>query len=79
MEKEEFMEVSRDWKDYEILDIEVPYKKGDILEEGIDERYDLYEETQEKESIYKHAIKAIEKALDFGENGLPKIGSRRLE
>ena len=61
--------------DYEILDIEVPYKKGDILEEGIDERYDLYEETQEKESIYKHCIRAIEKSLNFGEHGLPKIGS----
>ncbi len=61
--------------DYEILNIEVPYKKGEILEEGMDERYDLYEETDEKESIYKHCIRAIEKSLNFGEHGLPKIGS----
>ena len=30
---------------------------------------------EKKESIYNHCIKAIEISLDFGENGLPKIGS----
>ena len=61
--------------DYSILDIEVPYKKGDILDETADERYDLYEESEIKESIYKHCIRAIEKSLNFGEHDLPKIGS----
>lgn len=46
---------------------------------GEDEKYDLYEELDVSESIYKHCIRAIEKSLSFGENGLPKIGSRRLE
>lgn len=61
--------------DFSILDEEVPYISGAPLNIGEDEKYDLYEESELKESIYNHAIKAIEKSLDFGEHGLPKIGS----
>ena len=61
--------------DYQILDEEIPYLKGDVLEDGIDERYDLYEEGDIYGTLYEHCIKAIEKSLDFGEHGLPKIGS----
>ena len=61
--------------DKTILDIETNYIKGEILEENIDEKYDKYVASDVKESIYKHCIKAIDKALNFGENGLPKIGS----
>ena len=61
--------------DYNILDEEIPYLKGDLLENGIDERYDEYLESNIKEPLYNHCIRAIEKSLDFGENGLPKIGS----
>ena len=58
-----------------ILDIETPYLKGAILEEGVDERYDQYPQSEKQESIYWHCIRAIEKSFNFGENGLPKIGS----
>ena len=61
--------------DNSILDIETPYLKGAILEEGVDERYDQYLPSENQESIYLHCIKAIEKSFNFGENGLPKIGS----
>ena len=61
--------------DASILDIEVPYLKGEPLAEGIDERYDLYLPSEESGSVYEHCKKAIEISLDFGENGLPKIGS----
>ena len=61
--------------DYSILEEKTPYLTGKMLEENEDERYDKYQQTQEKESIYQHCIKAIEKSLNFGENGLPKIGS----
>ena len=61
--------------DYGILDIETSYKKGEILEEGTDEKYDLYEDMTIKETIYEHCIRAIEKSLNFGKHGLPKIGS----
>lgn len=61
--------------DKSILDIETNYIKGEMLKENQDERYDIYEQSQIKQSIYEHCIKAIEKSLNFGEHGLPKIGS----
>ena len=61
--------------DSKILEVETSYVKGNILPDGTDERYDLYLKTEEKETIYMHCIRAIEKSLNFGENGLPKIGS----
>ncbi len=61
--------------DMSILDIETPYLTGAVLEEGVDERYDKYLEGEKQESIYLHCIRAIEKSFNFGENGLPKIGS----
>ena len=61
--------------DYSILDIETNYLNGEVLEDGVDERYDLYLPSDKKGTIYEHCIKAIEKSLDFGEHGLPKIGS----
>ena len=61
--------------DYTILDIETNYLEGELLPEEIDERYDLYKKSEEKDSIYIHCIKAIKKACNLGEHGLPKIGS----
>ena len=61
--------------DSSILEIEIPYLQGELLKEGEDEKYDKYQETSFKESLYEHCKKAIERSLNFGENGLPKIGS----
>ena len=61
--------------DKSILEIETAYLEGAILEEGQDERYEKYLPSKQKGTIYEHCIKTIEKSLDFGENGLPKIGS----
>ena len=61
--------------DYKILDENIQYLEGDSLEEGVDEKYDEYLESEFSESLYNHCIRAIEKSLNFGENGLPKIGS----
>ena len=58
-----------------ILDVETPYLKGELLEEGVDEKYDLYTQSDISENIYNHCIRAIEHSLKFGENGIPKIGS----
>ena len=58
-----------------ILEIETPYLKGEILEKGTDEKYDKYLQSDKQESIYLHCVRAIEKSFNFGENGLPKIGS----
>lgn len=61
--------------DKTILDIETNYRQGALLEENQDEKYDVYLPSEISESIYEHCKKAIEKALNFGEHGLPKIGS----
>ena len=61
--------------DKSILDIETNYIDGKVLEDGIDEKYDRYIPSEIKETIFEHCIRAINKSLNFGENGLPKIGS----
>lgn len=61
--------------DYTILDIETEYIEGEELEETIDEKYDIYLESKIKESIFMHCERALQKSMQFGENGLPKIGS----
>ena len=61
--------------DKSILDIETEYLQGEILKDDELEKYDKRDFMDYKESIYKHCIKAIEKTLNFGENGLPKIGT----
>ena len=61
--------------DYNILNENVPYILGNTLKPGIDEDYDIHHESIVVENIYNHCIRAIEKSLNFGKNGLPKIGS----
>jgi len=61
--------------DYTILDVQEPYVLGEELPDGVDERYDVYLESEIKEDVYTHCIRAIDRSLNFGENGLPKIGS----
>lgn len=58
----------------DILDEEVEFVYGINLD-GEKEKYDRYQYTEEKETIYEHCMKAIYKSLDFGENGFPKIGT----
>ena len=60
--------------DYKILDEKTKYLCGENLKDGENEKYDKYLESDIAESIYEHCKKAIERACNFGENGLPKIG-----
>ena len=60
---------------YEFLEEKVEYIIGDKLEDGVQEKYQQYHKSGVEESIYKHCLKAIWKACDFGINGFPKIGS----
>ena len=59
----------------DILDIETNYLQGESLQEGIDEKYDLFLKSDIKETIYEHCKRAINRSENFGENGIPKIGS----
>ena len=61
--------------DYSILDEEVTYVKCQELSELENERYGEVEIDEEKESIYKHATRAIDRSLNFAENGLPQMGT----
>lgn len=61
--------------DYSILDEEVGYLEDDELKEGEDERYNISRKSDKKGTIYEHCIKAIEKALKFGEHNIPLMGS----
>ena len=62
-------------EDYSVLEEETTYKIGATLGENQNERYDFYGDSDFRESLYKHCINAIEKSLNFGEHGLPKIGA----
>jgi len=59
---------------YSILDVKTPYLNGAELSDGEKERYDLYLPSNVEESIYEHCKRAIDRACNFGTNGLPKIG-----
>jgi cyclic beta-1,2-glucan synthetase len=61
--------------DATILDEETPYITGKILAEDVDENYDIHPVLNTNESIYKHCIRAINKAINLGEHEIPKIGS----
>ncbi|ABR49663.1 glycosyltransferase 36 [Alkaliphilus metalliredigens QYMF] len=61
--------------DYEILHQEETFLEEEPLKEHEDERYGIPRVSQEKASVYQHCIRAIERGLQFGENGIPLMGS----
>ena len=60
--------------DRTILDIPVRYSAGEALENS-HEKYITVETSEEKESVYEHCKKALEKGFDKGERGLLRFGS----
>lgn len=61
--------------DESILDINANYITGPILDENTDEHYDIHPKIDVVENIYQHCLRAIDKAINIGEHGIPKIGS----
>lgn len=61
--------------DMTLLYEEVNYLEDAPLKEGEDERYGIPRVSNEKSSVYEHCIRAIERALKFGEHGIPLMGS----
>jgi cyclic beta-1,2-glucan synthetase len=61
--------------DETILAKDVPFLKGDPLEEGEAERYGHYETTAGGHTLYEHCRRALEKGTTAGAHGLPLIGS----
>ncbi|HZJ82748.1 MAG TPA: glycosyl transferase family 36, partial [Clostridia bacterium] len=66
-----YIEGVRDWS---ILDVHTHYLEDDPLAEDEHDRYNMPNLSENKESIYDHCIRAIEKSLRFGERGLPLMG-----
>ena len=61
--------------DYQILFEIIPFIEGRNLKENEDEIYIETQESSENATLVEHCIRAINKSLDFGEHGLPKMGS----
>ena len=69
------LEYAEKTDDYSIFEVKTPYLKGEVLSEDESERYFTPERTDYKDTILNHCIKAVDISLEFGENGLPFIGS----
>ncbi len=61
--------------DYGILEEEVHYLEDLPLDEDEDERYGTPRISREKSSVYQHCVRAIDKSLNFGDHGIPLMGS----
>ena len=61
--------------DNTILDEQINYLEGRLLNTGEESYYDLPIGSDKKETLYQHCVRAIERGLKFGEHGLPFIGS----
>ncbi|WP_018130856.1 GH36-type glycosyl hydrolase domain-containing protein [Effusibacillus pohliae] len=62
-------------EDERVLDEVVPFLRSEPLQPGEQERYEEPRVSTERGSIFEHCVRAIERALQFGEHGLPLIGS----
>ena len=60
--------------DMDILDEEMPFLKGDPLQDDEEDRYGQYESTEEVYSLFEHCRRAVERGATKGEHGLPLMG-----
>ena len=58
-----------------VLDESVHFVQGRPVKPDEDSYYDLPERAQEAASLYQHCVRSILNGLNFGEHGLPLIGS----
>ncbi len=68
----QYVEVSGDW---DILDEQIPFRRGDLLKPGEEERYGIYPFGEQMGSLYEHCRRAIDKGATHGQHGLPLIGT----
>lgn len=61
--------------DEEILNEEIPYIEGKKLLDEEDESYQENVKSHISENLYMHCKRAIDVSLNYGQNGLPKMGS----
>ncbi|MFO1432694.1 MAG: glucoamylase family protein [Candidatus Competibacteraceae bacterium] len=58
-----------------VLDEPIPFLEGRPVNPGEDAYYDLPVRSEETASLYQHSVQAIMRGLNWGEHGLPLIGS----
>lgn len=61
--------------DYSIFNHDVYYLDGEELDRTEDDRYFVPPRSAEKESVYNHCVRAINRSLTRGPHGLPLFGS----
>lgn len=61
--------------DYDILKEKASYLQDEPLRDKEDERYTIVNESNKDGTIYEHCLKAIDKALKFGNHNIPLMGS----
>lgn len=61
--------------DYSIFEHDVAYLDGEELAPDEEDRYFVPKRSEEKENVYLHCVRAIERAMTRGEHGLPLFGS----
>ena len=59
--------------DRSILDIRLPYLSSRPLSEDQTDRYEEAKRSDYKETLYSHCVRAIERSLETGIRGLPKM------
>jgi cyclic beta-1,2-glucan synthetase len=67
-----YVEVSGDES---VLDEIIPFIETDLLKDGHDETYTQPSLSEEKESLYDHCSRALDKSMKLGSHGLPLMGS----
>lgn len=58
-----------------VLDESLHFLEGRAVNPDEDSYYDLPERSRQEATLYEHCVRAIEASLNFGEHGLPLMGS----
>ncbi len=61
--------------DLSILDVSTEYLEGRMLNPGEESYFDLPFDCHISVTVYQHCVKAMQHGLNFGEHGLPLIGT----
>ncbi len=61
--------------DVAVLDVSIDFLEGRMLNPGEESYYDLPLNAHAPAKLYEHCVRAIQHGLNFGENGLPLIGT----
>jgi cellobiose phosphorylase len=57
-----------------VLDESIPYLEGQPLKPEEESYYDLPNRSEASATLYQHCVRSIERALKFGQHGLPLMG-----